>query len=191
MRIIRYHDLEATPWKNGGGVTREIARYPTDSQLDDFGWRISTAIVSQEGLFSRFEGVDRHLILLEGTGLELVMEKDETKRLLAGDYITFPGETSINAKLMDRAIADLNVMVRRSRYRAVINEVVISGQSHVDLPWSTVAIFICSGTVRVGHDAYAQQAGARDTILFDAAHDPSISLEGHARGVLIGIEPRR
>tara|TARA_Y100000385_G_scaffold178121_1_gene184150 strand:- start:26 stop:181 length:156 start_codon:yes stop_codon:yes gene_type:complete len=26
MRIIRFSDLTETPWKNGGGITREIAK---------------------------------------------------------------------------------------------------------------------------------------------------------------------
>jgi environmental stress-induced protein Ves len=28
MQIIRYAELKATPWRNGGGVTRELARHP-------------------------------------------------------------------------------------------------------------------------------------------------------------------
>ena len=28
MEIIRYAELKAHPWRNGGGVTREVASHP-------------------------------------------------------------------------------------------------------------------------------------------------------------------
>ena len=71
MRLIAFSHLVATPWKNGGGVTRQIAIDPPGSGLDDFGWRLSTAEVAQDGPFSRFDGVDRQLHILAGEGLDL------------------------------------------------------------------------------------------------------------------------
>ncbi|MDB5497193.1 MAG: HutD, partial [Phenylobacterium sp.] len=31
LRVLAAADRQAVPWKNGGGVTREIAAYPTGS----------------------------------------------------------------------------------------------------------------------------------------------------------------
>ena len=42
MQIIRREDLVATPWKNGGGITHEIARV---SDGDGLLWRLSVAEV--------------------------------------------------------------------------------------------------------------------------------------------------
>ncbi|MFQ9621820.1 MAG: HutD family protein [Enterobacteriaceae bacterium] len=39
------------PWKNGQGVTREVARYPEAGEYD---WRISLATIRQPGPFSAF-----------------------------------------------------------------------------------------------------------------------------------------
>ena len=37
-------------WKNGGGITCEIARRPQGSSLESFDWRVSVATVQQLSL---------------------------------------------------------------------------------------------------------------------------------------------
>ncbi|EGD04024.1 hypothetical protein B1M_13530, partial [Burkholderia sp. TJI49] len=55
--LTRAADLVASPWKNGGGVTREIAAFPPGAALDAFAWRVSVADVGAAGPFSRFDGI--------------------------------------------------------------------------------------------------------------------------------------
>jgi environmental stress-induced protein Ves len=43
LHVLRARDVPATPWKNGGGVTREIAVHPQGAGFDDFVWRLSMA----------------------------------------------------------------------------------------------------------------------------------------------------
>ena len=43
MRLLSAKDRIARPWKNGGGVTRDVAIAPPDANLDTFDWRISFA----------------------------------------------------------------------------------------------------------------------------------------------------
>jgi hypothetical protein len=38
MTLIRGADLVAAPWKNSGGITREVAAYPQGAGLDTFVW---------------------------------------------------------------------------------------------------------------------------------------------------------
>jgi hypothetical protein len=45
-------DLPATPWKNGGGLTREVLWQPAGASLDDFDWRVSVAQIDSDGPFS-------------------------------------------------------------------------------------------------------------------------------------------
>ena len=66
LTVLRAGDRKAVPWKNGGGVTREIAAWPPGSGFDDFAWRVSMAEVREDGPFSNFAGVDRILTVLEG-----------------------------------------------------------------------------------------------------------------------------
>ncbi|TIN81446.1 MAG: HutD family protein, partial [Mesorhizobium sp.] len=71
MRILRAAEYRSMPWKNGGGVTTEIAVSPSGAGLDDFDWRVSMARVELSGPFSQFAGIDRTLAVLEGEGIVL------------------------------------------------------------------------------------------------------------------------
>ena len=64
-------DIVPTPWKNGGGATREIACWPPGTGLDSFDWRISVATIAADGAFSVFAGIDRSITLLSGDGVRL------------------------------------------------------------------------------------------------------------------------
>ena len=46
MRLIPHDRLTATPWKNGGGETREIAAFPAGAEYDDVAWRLSLATIA-------------------------------------------------------------------------------------------------------------------------------------------------
>ena len=47
---MRFAELPLAPWRNGGGVTREVAVDGPGAQ--DFEWRISIADVNEPGPFS-------------------------------------------------------------------------------------------------------------------------------------------
>lgn len=114
MRILRGGDRTPMPWKNGGGITREVAIWPPTAALDTFDWRISIADVAQGGPFSAFPGVDRVLTVIQGTGLELTVEGLATVTLdAAAPPFAFSGDAACAAKLHQGPIRDLNLMVRR------------------------------------------------------------------------------
>ena len=116
MKIIRYADLAAQPWKNGEGVTREIAAFPKGADFDDFGWRLSIADVASDGPFSRFEGVDRTLVLIGGKGVDLIID-DQTHALRqVGGMARFDGASQTSSMLISGPVQDFNIMTRRSRY---------------------------------------------------------------------------
>ena len=71
MKLLRARNHRRMPWKNGGGVTTEIAVFPANAGLEDFEWRLSMATVASDGPFSLFAGIDRTLAVLEGEGLVL------------------------------------------------------------------------------------------------------------------------
>jgi uncharacterized protein len=79
------------PWKNGGGLTYDVAAYPPGGDLDSFDWRVSIAHVEKDGPFSVFAGVTRTLALLEGD-LELKFDADDAAVSLApfSDPLAFP-----------------------------------------------------------------------------------------------------
>ena len=93
-QIHRAADRIAMTWKNGGGVTREVAAYPPGAGLDDFDWRVSMATVEAGGPFSVFPGVDRVLAVLEGR-LALAIDGARADRAWPGlPPLAFPGDVS-------------------------------------------------------------------------------------------------
>ena len=116
MKIIRYGDLAPQPWKNGGGVTRGIAVFPQGAGFDDFDWRLSIADVASGGPFSRFEGVDRTLVLIDGKGVDLIIDGDEHTLRQIGDMARFDGGSKTSSTLISGPVRDFNIMTRRDRF---------------------------------------------------------------------------
>lgn len=112
--------LPATPWKNGAGVTREIAVWPVGAGLDDFDWRLSVAEVAAGGRFSCFPGVDRQIVLVNGPGMRLRAADGsfDVRLNVPGVPFLFAGETEVEASQIDHPSRDFNVMTRRNRCHA-------------------------------------------------------------------------
>ena len=113
-------DIAPTPWKNGGGATREIACWPAGTGLDSFDWRISVATIAADGAFSVFAGIDRSITLLSGDGVRLHGEHGTHRLDQPLVPFAFAGETPIRATLLGGASEDFNVMTRRGRCRAEV-----------------------------------------------------------------------
>lgn len=116
FNLVRASDLTPVPWKNGGGITRQIAIHPEGAALDAFTWRISAAVVEQAGPFSIFNGIDRFIVVTHGVSMTLVNAADQSRRSLQrGQVFAFAGETALTAELPDGPIQDFNLMVRRGQ----------------------------------------------------------------------------
>ncbi len=114
VESIAARDLRPMPWKNGGGVTREIASYPEAATLDTFVWRISLADVAQAGPFSSFSHIDRTLVVTRGGPMVLVNNgTHEQHSLPRWKPYRFKGEASITAQLPNGPTQDFNLMTRR------------------------------------------------------------------------------
>lgn len=124
--VYRRADRRFRPWKNGGGETAEIVVSPAGAGIDDFDWRISTAVVAADGPFSVFPGVDRVLAVIEGA---MVLTMDGVPHRLSADSapLAFPGDLPCEARV-ESAVLDFNVMVRRPlRARVTRGPLVLSG----------------------------------------------------------------
>ncbi|MEV6076132.1 MULTISPECIES: HutD/Ves family protein [unclassified Streptomyces] len=116
--VLRAAVRTAVPWRNGGGVTREIAVHPAGAPMDAFDWRVSLADVDADGPFSAFEGVDRTLTVVEGAGMDLIVDGEH--HIVDEPYwpYDFPGDLTTEGLLLAGPVVNLNVMYRRSRTRA-------------------------------------------------------------------------
>lgn len=128
VHLFDRQQLTAMPWKNGGGVTREIVCQPPGAGMDSFDWRVSIAHIASNGPFSAFEQVDRVITLLEGAGVRLRSTDGAFDQRLDQPWepFAFPGEAPVQGDLIAGDCHDFNVMTRRGRCRArvvVVREV--------------------------------------------------------------------
>ena len=79
----------------------------------DWDWRVSVADIAENGPFSIFPKMDRHLTLIEGRGLVLRGASGSMRLAGIGDSIAFPGEQTLDVELIDGPVRVWNVMVRR------------------------------------------------------------------------------
>lgn len=108
VNIVRLQDVASQPWKNGGGVTRELLAWPS---ADDWAIRVSVADIECDGVFSAFRGIDRYFAVLDGNGVRL----DGVADVRIGDKpVHFDGALAPHCRLIDGPTRDLNVMIRRN-----------------------------------------------------------------------------
>ena len=109
LQLISPDQWHTQAWKNGGGITHQLARSDDNAGMR---WRVSIAEVASDGAFSRFEQTDRIIMLLQGKGFCLHGAEDQPivldKALLP---FAFAGETAqpsdAAAAVWDRVAAAL------------------------------------------------------------------------------------
>ncbi|MBF9196867.1 HutD/Ves family protein [Microvirga terrestris] len=186
-RVIRNEDLVRVPWKNGGGTTAEVAAFPEGSGFDTFGWRISMADVASDGPFSMFPGIDRTLIVVEGSGIELDVEGIAYPLDKASPKLSFSGDDITTGRLLSGPIRDLNVMTRRGQFRHRTRFV----ESGVGLlSEETCAAFLVplDGPFDVTLGSTIHSLQVLDTLRLGAMQD-LILLSGTGRAILVEIAP--
>ncbi len=153
FQIIRTQDCAASPWKNGGGITREIAR-ARHPRGGEYLWRISLADVASDGPFSRFAGLSRILTVVEGAGIDLIYASgDMPARLL--QPVAFSGDLPILGQLVAGSIRDVNVIYDAGECRAEVQVLRQSCQLE-DKLGQVLCIFALSGGVLVAGQSLPQ-----------------------------------
>ncbi|MBC5783907.1 HutD family protein [Ramlibacter sp. USB13] len=108
-QLVSLERQPAQPWRNGGGLTRELLAWP---QPHDWRIRLSVADVQASGPFSRFDGIERWFAVLEGDGVVLHTE-DATHRLTADSApLRFDGALAVDCSLLGGPTRDFNLMAR-------------------------------------------------------------------------------
>lgn len=115
IRLLPAQGRIARPWRNGGGVTHDIAVFPEGASDEDFLWRASIATIAATGPFSTFPGVDRAFLLVGGHLAITIGGKDERRITPGSPPLLFGGEQPVCAAPMGDACTALNIMARRGR----------------------------------------------------------------------------
>lgn len=189
VRILRSADRAPSAWKNGGGITHEVAAEPPGAGLDDFGWRVSLAEVASGGPFSAFPQVDRVITLVSGHGMELSVDGVPTELAEPGVPFAFSGDAAVDCRLLDGPVVDFNVMTRRGRFAATV-ETMAAGRREVTAAGpTTILIVALAGSAAIswgsgepGSDVLAQYDGALVSVSVSApseAETVDIRSSGH------------
>ena len=188
-RLIRHHDLLATPWKNGGGSTTEIALAPAGAGFDDFDWRISLATIARSGPFSSFPGIDRSLALVDGAGVGLSFDGERRITLSpANPLVWFAGEAQVFATVgpSNSVSTDFNVMTRRERCRHQLES--LAAPASLVRRSATTLLFLAQGaSVVLAGAGTSYLLGRYDALLLDGADVQhwTIGADGAAATVLV------
>lgn len=112
--VVRAGEAASQPWRNGGGVTRELLAWPSTQ-----GWsvRVSLADVECNGPFSAFPGIERWFAVLSGAGVRLAVDGASHRLTPSGMPLRFDGAAQVDCELLDGATRDLNLMVRDRQAR--------------------------------------------------------------------------
>ncbi len=133
------------PWKNGLGITREVALHAPDDNPSEFFWRISLATVSGSGPFSAFPGIDRTIAVLAGDGMRLTVDGVEQAPLTpASEPYSFSGDSVVHADSIGSETTDLNIMTRRDRFGHDLRKVTIGSGGTLAAGPDTVALVFAS-----------------------------------------------
>ena len=156
MKIARAQ-YRAMPWKNGQGITHEIAREPASG--DSFLWRLSIAEVAADGDFSLFPGIDRTISLIEGAGMALDFDEAPAKRIdRKFQPFDFSGDWHCRCRLISGPIRDFNLMVDRSRMKAHTS-VLRPGDASIEPDIAEDRLLVYCGEGRVSAGGFSAEAG--------------------------------
>ncbi len=166
---LKASDRKATPWRNGGGVTREVMAFPPGAGLAGFDWRLSIAEVASDGPFSVFPGVDRTMGLLTGAGLRLTVGDAPPVDVTPDDPpIQFSGDVATAGTLIDGPISDFNLMIRRGVVDARMSRVVARARDELQTGGAAL-LLATSGAEWVAAGDFAGPLAPLDALLVTEA----------------------
>jgi len=186
LGVVRFADLTPVPWRNGGGVTREVVSAGRPGPKD-FDWRISIAEVSEAGPFSRFPGVDRILTVLDGEGMDLVVDGVE-HTLGRHEPLSFDGASTTECSRLAGPVRDLNVMTRHDSLLATVAIRDLSQTRPIAIDGSQVLVLLTGSAVVVGADGSRVALGLLDAVCPFGEHVRLV--EGSGRAAVVRIEHR-
>jgi hypothetical protein len=107
-----------TPWKNGGGVSTDIAdRYRPDATpgaWDGVIWRLGRTPIVAPGPFSDLTGYERLQVVIAGRGLVLVTPDSEIDLREPFRPMRYDGATPIVTRLEHGPVEVVNLIAERS-----------------------------------------------------------------------------
>ncbi len=155
-KFVHLADVLPTPWRNGGGVTRELAIWPAHG---DWAWRMSVAEVDASGPFSTFPGVTRWFAVLHGAGVQLHIDGVRHSLRCHDAPLEFDGDAATDCTLLDGSTQDFNLMVRTAHGSSRMHRIHGHFEVQLNAP-KMVAVYAV--------DSRASMQSAHEELMIDA-----------------------
>ena len=155
LHTVRLQEATAQPWRNGGGVTRELlawsapggraadetARQGGESPGSEWDLRVSVADITQDGPFSAFPGISRCFAVLEGAGVVLSLNGQDQTLTTASEPLAFDGAEAPGCRLISGPTRDLNLMVRHRAGQAWMQRAEAGVPRPMDAAWAWQGLY--------------------------------------------------
>jgi environmental stress-induced protein Ves len=188
MEIIRFAELRSEPWRNGGGVTRELASHPKAASAQDgaWDWRVSIADVTKAGDFSSFPGMERVLTVVDGELLLLTVDGAEHP-LEKYRPFRFSGDAAAHGALPTGDIRGLNVITRAGSFKGFTSIIELSKKRAHPVFAGQLAVLL-QGQATVSPGA-AEAANAAEADAAASAAEGAHEEGGHGEAAAAPTEP--
>lgn len=187
IRYFPQSEFITMPWKNGGGSTREIFRFPEGG--GDWLWRLSIATIASDGPFSTFPGCDRALTLLEGAGMRLQFAAHHCDLRPPFETCRFAGEQAPDGVLLDGPTQDFNAIWRRDAIAITVERRAMHGSLWC-VPEAGVSwfVYLLSGSLHLKDDPAGPHCQPGDGLwLLPEAGAPRLLLEAEGEALWLRI----
>jgi len=134
--IIQYDAYPTRPWRNGLGLSMEIASAPGG---DHAPWRFGIASIDRSCPFSIYQGYDRTILPFAGEGFVLTFPGGESEPLRVVDPllpVPFDGAWPSECALLNGPVRDVNVMTERSAFSHRVSILSLT-ETPVDCPMAS------------------------------------------------------
>jgi environmental stress-induced protein Ves len=171
LTVLGPADYRHMPWKNGGGVTTDIAVSMrggfAHGEWDGIVWRFSRTAIATPGAFSDLSGYDRELALVSGEGLVLETADGEIDVRQPFRPVRFAGETEIVSRLEAGPVEVVNLIGDRARVSIKLS--CLSGDATMACPAGTCIIHAAANDCELSINAEPSGIAAGHAMRIDAA----------------------
>jgi len=169
-----------SPWKNGGGVTVDIAGASVPGVApgawDGVIWRFGQTRIERPGPFSDLSGFDRLLAVVEGQGLVLHPAGAPALDVRARFHpVRFPGEWRIESELEDGPVAVVNLMADRGR-AAIDLRLAAAGNTPLAFEPGTLVLYAAAGSSTIELSGDSIELAPADAVQVESDEPIAITL---------------
>jgi environmental stress-induced protein Ves len=169
ITLIDPSQYRRTPWKNGGGITVDIA------EQGDV-WRFGRTPITEAGPFSDYAGFDRLQVLVAGRGLVLDTPDGEIDVRTPFKPVRFSGETPITSRLEAGPVEVVNLIGDRARVKLALD--VLTAGSTLGVEAGTHLIYAAHGDASLEIDGMPQDLALDHALRVEAAGPTMIACTG-------------